>query len=68
MHFEQFKEYHEEYLHVKQRAAAHELNIKPAALSVYERNERGFPNDLLPVMKCSTFRMITSLLWYLENR
>ncbi|MFD1203828.1 hypothetical protein ACFQ38_01605 [Sporosarcina contaminans] len=51
MHFEQFKEYHEEYLHVIQRAVAHELNIKPAVLSVYERNERRFPNDLLPVMK-----------------
>ncbi|MBE1555677.1 helix-turn-helix domain-containing protein [Sporosarcina limicola] len=52
MHFgKQFKEYREEYLRMKQLEAALELNIEPAALSNYERNERGFPNDLLPIVK-----------------
>ena len=52
MHFgKQFKEYREEYLHMKQLEAAHQLKIDPAALSNYERNERGFPNDLLPIVK-----------------
>ncbi len=52
MHFgKQFKEYREEYLRMKQLEAALELKIDPAALSNYERNERGFPNDLLPVVK-----------------
>ncbi len=52
MHFgKQFKEYREEYLRMKQLEAAYELKIDPAALSNYERSERGFPNDLLPVVK-----------------
>lgn len=52
MHFgKQFKEYREEYLRLKQIEAAHQLKIDPAALSNYERNERGFPNDLLPIVK-----------------
>ena len=52
MHFgTQFKEYREEYLRVKQFEAARELNIDPAALSNYERSERGFPIDLLPTVK-----------------
>lgn len=52
MHFgTQFKEYREEYLRLKQLEAAYELKIDPAALSNYERNERGFPNDLLPIVK-----------------
>ncbi|WP_342508515.1 helix-turn-helix transcriptional regulator [Sporosarcina sp. FSL K6-2383] len=52
MHFgKQFKEYREEYLRLKQLEAALELKIDPAALSNYERSERGFPNDLLPIVK-----------------
>lgn len=52
MHFgKQFKEYREEYLRMKQLEAALQLKIDPAALSNYERNERGFPNDLLPIVK-----------------
>lgn len=47
----QFKEYREEYLRMKQLEAAIQLKIDPAALSNYERNERGFPNELLPVVK-----------------
>lgn len=52
MHFgKQFKEYREEYLRMKQLEAAAELKIDPAALSNYERSERGFPIDLLPIVK-----------------
>lgn len=47
----QFKEYREEYLRMKQFEAAHQLNIDPAALSNYERGERSFPHELLPVVK-----------------
>lgn len=47
----QFKEYREEYLGLKQLEAARCLKIDPAALSNYERSERAFPIDLLPVVK-----------------
>lgn len=52
MHFgKQFKEYREEYFRMKQLEAAAELTIDPAALSNYERSERGFTIDLLPIVK-----------------
>lgn len=52
VHFgEQFKEYREEHLRMKQMEAALELKIDPAALSNYERNARGFPLDMLPVVR-----------------
>ena len=52
MHFgQQFREYREEYIHIRQKEAAYKLNITPETLSNYERNERGFPQDLMAVAK-----------------
>ncbi|MFS0575853.1 helix-turn-helix transcriptional regulator [Sporosarcina sp. 179-K 3D1 HS] len=59
MHFgQQFREYREEYLHMRQKEAAYRLNLSPETLSNYERNERGFSVDLLPVVQ-KTFNIPT---------
>lgn len=59
---QQFKEYREKYLHLKQKEAAYELTITPETLYNYERSERGLPVDLLPkLLRSSIFRLITDL-------
>ncbi|CAM3134067.1 helix-turn-helix transcriptional regulator [Filibacter tadaridae] len=47
----QFKEFREEHLKIRQFEAARALNITPAALSNYERNERDITSEFLLSIK-----------------
>ena len=47
----QLKEYRDEYLHISQKQMAEDLGVDGATMSRYESDNRGFPIDLVPLIK-----------------